>query len=130
MHRISRGRLVWFGIYLAAMIVITWGLSRARLAALNKLSTEQAQNAWQEWRNAAREQSSDGPVKRRVPQSEEPPGLVLLRDHFTTSWLILAVLTSMVLATFAWMIRGVILGPKFEPQLDDEPEPESRLHRP
>jgi len=120
MPGISRAKLIWLSLYVILILAITWGLFRARQDALISLGTEQAHGNWQEWRDVANEQSGGaGPVQRRVPKSDEPPGLVLLRDHFATSWLILAVLTSIVFATLIWMIRGVLLGPKFEPQMDD-----------
>ena len=121
MRWISPGKLIWLGVYATAMLLLTWALLWARSEALEKLDTDRAQLAWQDWRAAANELSNQpGPVRRRAPQSQEPPGLVLLRDHFVTSWLILAVLTSLVLATIVWMVRGVVLGPKFQPQVEDE----------
>ena len=120
MLAISRRNVSWLGVFVTLILVLTWGLLRARHNALIALGTEQAQGNWQQWRDAASQQTSTaGPVQRQVPKSEEPPALVLLRDHFATSWLILAVLTSLVFATLIWMIRGVFAGPRFEPQMDD-----------
>ena len=120
MLTISRRNVAWLSVYAALILILTWGLFRARHNALTALGTEQAHGDWQQWRDAAREQNrSAGPVQRRVPKSEEPPALVLLRDHFATSWLILAILTSLVFASLMWMIRGVLSGPAYEPQLDD-----------
>ena len=117
---ITRENLVWLSVYLAALLAMTWGLVQARRVALATLGTLQAKGDWQDWREAATELSAgQGPVLRRVPTGEEPPELVLLRDHFATSWLILAVLSSVLLATLIVMVRGVVLGPKFEPLRDD-----------
>jgi hypothetical protein len=107
-------------VYLTLLIALTVGLWVARGQVLRPKEAAQARDQWQEWRSAAKDQQTEkGPVLRRVPKSEEPPTVVLLRDYFVTSSLILIVLSSAVYFAFALMLRGVLAGPKFEPNLDE-----------
>lgn len=65
---------------------------------LSSLSRPEAQQRWDEFRDAMRSQSGrEGPVQRKVPKSPEPPLLVWLRDYV---WLAIA----------AWLVLGGTLG--------------------
>ncbi len=70
------GYVALAGAVVAAMI---W----ARQSAVSQSSSLTSNVGWNEWRESERErQSQHGPVERRVPMSEEPPALVLMRDYF------------------------------------------------
>ncbi|NIP85973.1 MAG: hypothetical protein GTO03_10580 [Planctomycetales bacterium] len=72
--------LVGYVAVIAATVLL---LGRLRESQITRLSQPNAQEAWRDWRAAAAaEEAGKGPVQRRVPQSVEPPALVLLRDHF------------------------------------------------
>jgi hypothetical protein len=50
-----------------------------------------------------------------------------LRDHFATSLAILLVLSSALYFTIAIMVRGVFVGPSFQPDLENDSGPTSRV---
>lgn len=96
----------------------------ARRRVLQTEATPESQAHWDDWRaEAERQQAGGGPVSRRVPRVAEPPSLVLLRDHFGTSLLVLLVLSSALYFALAIMIRGALVGPRFEPDLVDTRRP-------
>jgi hypothetical protein len=74
---------MWLAGYAATMALLVGGLLYARETLVPRLSTPEAQAAWQQWQAEAQRQTDDGgPVARRPPKSPEPPTLILLRDHF------------------------------------------------
>jgi len=77
-----RGHLVWGVVYACLMIVLIGGLLYQREVTLREMSTPEAVARWQTWREAEPNQTTTGPVRRRVPLATEPPALVLMRDHF------------------------------------------------
>ncbi len=84
MHLSKRGGVVLvlaLGLWMLAIAAL---MLRARSWALDELATPQARTQWQAWRQAVAEdnQAESAAVRRRVPQSTEPPALVLLRDYF------------------------------------------------
>ncbi|MFO0905360.1 MAG: hypothetical protein U0939_20295 [Pirellulales bacterium] len=65
------------------IIAVVAGMLWARRAAIATYGTPAAQAEWEDWRReAAAQAESGGPVQRKVPRSEEPPALMLMRDHF------------------------------------------------
>ena len=129
MPKLSLSNVV-IGVLYVLLLCILVSLSLvARQRALITDGTVTSQANWQDWRaEAQRQQDGNGPVTRRVPRSSEPPSLVLLRDHFATSLAILLVLTSALYFTIAIMVRGVLVGPSFQPDLaqDDERTADNR----
>ena len=112
---------IWGLIYLVFVVVLIGGFWQARQRVLRQYSSPNAQIEWKRWRDAAaRQAEGEGPVLRRVPKSDEPPSLVLLRDHFATSLLGMLLLTTAILFALATMIRGAISGPRFEVDLEDD----------
>ena len=105
----------WLILYLGVIASVVFLVRQARDRAAATLETSQAKSEWTEWKDeAARHASGSGPVIRRTPSTNEPPELVLLRDHFATSLSGLLLLTTAVFLTLMTMIRGVARGPKFE----------------
>jgi hypothetical protein len=107
----------WLILYLLVMGGGLWGLHRARAWALelyeaSSSDADEQQEAWQEWRNAAAEQAAGkGPVMRRVPKSDQPPTLVLLRDYYTMCNAALLVFGSVLFGTFLFLVRGMLTSP-------------------
>ncbi|MBC8351243.1 MAG: hypothetical protein H8E66_04620 [Planctomycetes bacterium] len=115
-------------LYTVFLCALVSGSVVARQHVLKTESSATSQEDWQDWRSEAqRQQAGSGPVSRRVPKSSEPPSLVLLRDHFATSLTILVVLSSALFFTIAIMVRGVLVGPSFQP--DFRSGSEEVLHR-
>lgn len=84
----SRGRAVsrylpWLAAYALVMTAVPASLAYARRHVIANLGTAQARAEWQVWKTETEKQAnSPGPVKRRKVRSDEPPALVLFRDHF------------------------------------------------
>src|SRR5437870_12127473 len=69
--------------YVALVGLVVIAMIRTRHSTLAQLSSPRSISEWQAWRNDERDnQSKQGPVERRVPKSDEPPALVLMRDYF------------------------------------------------
>lgn len=82
-------------------------MARVRTWAIEEMATPAGRRQWNAWREAARQQAEQaGPVRRRVPTSDEPPVVVLLRDHFATS----AAATAAFLSILVWLTIGAIWG--------------------
>jgi hypothetical protein len=81
---LSVGLVVCLAVYVAGAVGIVLGMARIRARTIEELSTPEHQAYWQKWKaEAARQDGTTGPVARRAPKSDEPPTLVLLRDHYT-----------------------------------------------
>ena len=98
--------------YVALVVAVVWAMNRTRDWAVATLSNEAAQANWDEFRHDAKEFSRNGPVKRRVPPSSEPPTLRLLRDHFPASLAAALFFSSAVYWSAALLLRGSILSGK------------------
>ncbi len=111
-----RFSLAWLLAYVTTMALVCAGLAYGRANLLAAYGTEQAQSDWKWWRgNVAIEQNLGGsPVHRRVPKSNEPPALVLMRDHFVACLGLALLLSSVLFATLAFFVRGA-LGSSFTP---------------
>ncbi len=96
-----------FAIWAVALVAAAWVallavppvlLIRSRAAWLEALERPEAQERWDEFRDAMRSQSGrQGPVQRKIPKSAEPPLRVWVRDYV---WLAIA----------AWLVLGGALG--------------------
>jgi hypothetical protein len=96
-------------LYVVWITTIVTLAFHARRAALDTLSTPEAKAQWDEWRAAAKSLNEHGPVQRRVPKSDEPPALVLMRDYFGIVLTAGALFGSLLFAAMAWPLRGVLL---------------------
>ncbi len=116
----TTANIVWFVIYLLAMSGIVFGLDYARRQAIAQFDSPEALGQWQEFRDEMKKVAEDptASVDRRMPKSEEPPTLRLLRDYFGTCVLLGLLLCSALFATFMFMLRGVVGGPTYQPRAD------------
>jgi hypothetical protein len=95
--RQRRGLLLLTGAWLVFISLPPLGLAMVRERLLAWQSSPTAQQEWDRFRSAMREESTgEGPVKRKVPKSQEPPLKVWLRDYFT-------------LAIAAWILFGSVV---------------------
>lgn len=104
MFRLSPTNIAWLVAYVLMLLVITVGMRSYRANAMSKYGTASAGEKWQDWRNAAKEMG--GPVQRRAPASNEPPPLVLMRDHFAACLGISLLLSSCLFVWFMFSVRG------------------------
>ena len=112
----TRGnRRFWWvaaGGYLLLMAALAASLASARRHVIETLDTPEARAQWEKFLKAERERAEqqDAPVRRRVSTSDEPPHLVLLRDHFAAILGSLALLLTCLYAFLAMMLQGVLRG--------------------
>lgn len=64
------------------MGALVGGLWHVRGRVIAELGTPEARADWEAWRQGVADRQGDGVVQRRIPKSDEPPHLVLLRDYF------------------------------------------------
>jgi len=91
--------------------MVAWvlgSLFAARAWALAELSTPQAMEQWETWREGVRNQQDQAaPVYHRIPKSPEPPALVLLRDYFAIACIGAVLFCSMLYGVIVWLILGI-----------------------
>jgi hypothetical protein len=118
--RIAPADVIWFLIWAAMLGAVAGAMFSVRHNVLQSAGAESQQD-WDQWREAVKDgQDDEGPVQRRVPKSNEPPAVVLLRDHFAVCLTIAVVLSSVLFGTFVLFARGVLNSPS--------PRPESRAN--
>ncbi len=116
---IGRFSIIALFVYGLLVTLAVAGMKEARRTALQDFSTPAAGADWQRWRDAAREQSEGaGPVTRRVPASDEPPALVLLRDYYGMCLAAVLGFGSLSYAVLVFLFRGAISSQ--QPVLDPE----------
>ena len=91
------------------MGAVVWSLMAARQWALTKHATAESASDWQTWRDDVQQQQTrPGPVRRRVPQSAEPPALVLMRDYFVVCLVGAVLFVTVLYWVTAWFVRGIL----------------------
>jgi hypothetical protein len=106
--RVVNPRFLWSLGYLATVALVLAGLFAARGCALETYGTVKAQRDWHAWRNVASRQTGSEPVRRRAPESPQPPALLLMRDHFVACAILAVLLTTVLFATVAVMLSGTL----------------------
>jgi hypothetical protein len=98
--------VAWLG-YFAALAAALYGMTEARRWAMAELDTPEARERQRVWQDEALRQSQgSGPVRRRPVKANEPPMLILLRDHFGA-----AAATNLIAVTiFYWFFTFIIRG--------------------
>jgi hypothetical protein len=110
-NRFSPADLLWLVLWVALLAAVVAAMFYVRQVVLQSAGAEAQQN-WEEWRESVKEgQGKEGPVQRRVPKSNEPPAIVLLRDHFQVCLVIALALSSVLFGTFVLFVRGVMNSP-------------------
>ena len=131
--RLTTSNCVWLAIYLATIVGVVVLVLRVREQTLPGLQSVAAQAEWDTWRAAAREQAESGPVRRVVPKSAEPPGLVLLRDRFAVVMSAAIVFGSLLFAALMCLLRGSLARtspPGNTPSPEKQPPEPQRHARP
>jgi hypothetical protein len=96
-------------VYVCFLLLLSGFLIYARSWTLETLATPKASDDWNHWKHRASQLAGDdGPVQRRAPSSNEPPGLILLRDHFAVCGLAVITLGSLLFFSTAVALRGVL----------------------
>lgn len=102
---------VYGTLYVLVLSGVVGGGLYARSWAISVYGTPAAQAEWNEWRAGAEKLSTEGPVKRRVPKSDKPPALILATTYFGVCVSIAVVLTTVLFATAAYFVQGVLRSP-------------------
>lgn len=131
----GRASLILWGLaYLlcaTGIVVATW---RGRASAVATYDSASGQAGWQEWKDAARKMSDEArkisdegaTMGRRVPKSDEPPALILLRDHFGTSLAGMLLAFTAIFAVFMVLVRGAASTSSIAPPLSEAEERRQR----
>lgn len=98
---------VWLLAYFGVMAALLLLLNEARQRTLLALDTPQARADWQLWKaQAERATKQPGAVQRRAPTINEPPSLILMRDHFVAVAVSSLTIASFLFWFFAIVARG------------------------
>src|SRR3954451_2862668 len=101
----------WIAGYVVLVAAVVGTMFWIRQWAVPDLSSPKSISQWQVWREDVREQQANrGPVERRVPKSDEPPALVLMRDYFTVLMFGAILFSSMLYWIMAWFVTGIFSG--------------------
>ncbi|MDA7978096.1 MAG: hypothetical protein MPJ50_04920 [Pirellulales bacterium] len=85
-----------------------WGVFAARSWAIATLDNPAEQEKWREWQEdtKARQDAQGIPANRRGHSSDEPPVLILLRDHLTALLATAILLSTFLFAFFVFVLCG------------------------
>jgi hypothetical protein len=98
----------WIMGYVVLLGIVIGTMFWMRQSAVADLSSPKSISDWQTWREGVREQQMNrGPVERRVPTSDEPPELVLMRDYFMVLVVGAVLFSSMLYWVTAWFVTGI-----------------------
>jgi hypothetical protein len=103
-------RWPWLVAYLLLMAAIVLALWQTRRSVLSGLDDEAGREQWREWKRQeqARALAKKSPVERRPPTTDEPPAVILLRDHFAAIVAGCLAAGTVLFAFLAIAIRGVL----------------------
>jgi hypothetical protein len=122
MDKLTTSLLLWLLAYLAVLAAVMGGAFYGRARAIAVYGSGEAQTEWDAWREGAGQMTGGAsPVRRRAPQSAEPPALVLMRDHFGVCLALAIVLSTVLFGTFMLFVRGALATPD-----PSRPTPNSR----
>jgi hypothetical protein len=96
-------------VYALLMTVLVATMIIARQSSIHRLSAPESLASWREWRNdVQQQQGQSAPVQRRVPESQEPPALVMWRDYFAIMLIAAVVFISVLYWIIVWFLRGML----------------------
>jgi|DewCreStandDraft_4_1066084.scaffolds.fasta_scaffold26072_3 hypothetical protein len=108
-RQLLAGWLFWLMLGILVLAGAAAALWHAREWAMADLSGSSGRQAWHDWKEHTRKlASSGGPVARRPVQADEPPALVLLRDHFATVLAACLTLLAALLGFIGFVVRGIL----------------------
>lgn len=98
----------WTWLLLFSLVIggtVYW-MHRTRQRVLVQFASQGQQQAWDEWRESAAK--DQGPVTRRVPKSDQPPTLVLMRDFYAMCLSAMLFFELAVLGFLMVVVRGML----------------------
>ncbi len=105
----SKKLVIWLVLYVAMLVLVSWAMFRAQGNLITTYQSDEQQAAWDRWREEVdRQAEGEGPVRRRPAGSDEPPGLVLMRDHFPALMGGAVLMSSVLFFAFAFLVQGML----------------------
>ena len=102
----------WFVGYMVLVGTVLGSMYYLRQSSIADLSSSESISEWQSWREDVRhQQANGGPVTRRIPKSDEPPALVLMRDYFMVLLVGALLFSSVLYWVMAWFLTGIFSTP-------------------
>lgn len=99
----------WLAAYVLLAAAVIGGMLWVRQSVFATYSSPESIADWRAWKSEVEhQQTNPGPVQRRIPKSDEPPALVLMRDYFAVSLIGAAFFTSLLYWILAWFITGAL----------------------
>lgn len=107
-RRVTTHRWAWLVGWLALVAAVAGVLQNVRTRTIASLDRPEVRAQWQQWKEEAERQSrpDSGPVQRRPPRTNDPPALILMRDHFPAVLAMALVLATALYVFLAIAIRG------------------------
>jgi hypothetical protein len=108
----------WLIAYVIIVATVLAALRYGREMVITRMGDPESVAAWQQWAEETRRPVAPGEsVERRPVKSDEPPALILMRDHFGSVQAV-----SLVIGTFLFCFLGFLgygianqRGPTVEP---------------
>lgn len=119
--RCTIGNLLWFAGYAGWLLAIVVGMRAASDSIVQELNTQAAQEQWQEWKSSVRDQQEQGPAARRLPKSDVPPMLILMRDYQGVLFAAAVTLGTVLYLVTMVFVRGAFQPSPPLPAVEDEP---------
>ena len=112
----------WIVAYLVSLLVVGGLFAAGRQLLIRRYDTDRSLvDDWQRWRDdVARQPETDSVYARKVPRSEMPPALWMIRDHFLRSLGIGLGLWTGVFVMLAIAMHAVLFAPPFTPRDDED----------
>lgn len=127
---LTLGNLVWLVIYISVMTTIVMAANYVRTWAIDELGSGRSKADWETWREETEKQEQgEGPVTRRKAVSDEPPTLVLMRDHFVTCLGGLLLMATVLFFTMMVLFRGAMSSDS-SPRREDVPNENEKRSAP
>ena len=84
MRLATKTNLAWLIAYLATVAALVLAILDVRQRTLTSFDTDEQREHWTNWKSDAPQagRSHKNPVEHPEPKADEPPALVLMRDHF------------------------------------------------
>ncbi len=103
----GRSWLLLFAGHVVVMALVWGPLYAVRGHVIDTFATPAAVEAWQQWKTRTEALAErPGPVQRRTVQVNEPPLLLIFRDHFRAVLLVSAAIGSFAYYFGAMLVRG------------------------
>jgi hypothetical protein len=106
----------WIAGYAALIAAVAGSMLWARQSVLSGLATPESISDWQSWRSDVKQKQADsGQAERRIPKSDQPPALILMREYFSVLMTGAILFMSLLYWITAWFITGIVTNQNLKP---------------